>query len=29
MTWMQRLPFRPLARRAWMSKADSIELPEY
>jgi 2-polyprenyl-6-methoxyphenol hydroxylase-like FAD-dependent oxidoreductase len=29
MKWMQRWPFRPIANRLWMSKADSIELPDY
>jgi 2-polyprenyl-6-methoxyphenol hydroxylase-like FAD-dependent oxidoreductase len=29
MKWMQRWPFRPIANRLWMSKADSIELPNY
>lgn len=29
MKWMQRLPFRPIADRMWMSKADSIELQYY
>jgi 2-polyprenyl-6-methoxyphenol hydroxylase-like FAD-dependent oxidoreductase len=29
MKWMQRWPFRPVANRLWMSKADSIELPDY
>lgn len=29
MKWMQRWPFRPIAKRTWMSKADSIALPDY
>jgi hypothetical protein len=29
MKWMQRWPFRPIANRLWMSKADAIDLPEY
>lgn len=29
MKWMQRWPFRPIARRVWMSKADAIDLPDY
>lgn len=29
MKWMQRWPFRPIANRLWMSKADSIELPDF
>ena len=29
MKWMQRWPFRPIANKLWMSKADSIELPDY
>lgn len=29
MKWMQRWPFRPVANRLWMSKADAIELPDY
>jgi 2-polyprenyl-6-methoxyphenol hydroxylase-like FAD-dependent oxidoreductase len=29
MKWMQRWPFRPLADRKWMSKAENFELPSY
>ena len=29
MKWMQRWPFRPIANRLWMSKANSIALPDY
>jgi 2-polyprenyl-6-methoxyphenol hydroxylase-like FAD-dependent oxidoreductase len=29
MKWMQCWPFRPIANRLWMSKADSIRLPDY
>jgi 2-polyprenyl-6-methoxyphenol hydroxylase-like FAD-dependent oxidoreductase len=29
MKWMQRWPFRPLADRKWMSKADDFVLPVY
>jgi 2-polyprenyl-6-methoxyphenol hydroxylase-like FAD-dependent oxidoreductase len=29
MTWMQRWPFRSVANRLWMTKADGIELPDY
>lgn len=29
MAWMQRWPFRILADRLWMSKADGVDLPEF
>jgi hypothetical protein len=29
MKWMQRWPFRSLADRKWMSKAENFILPDY
>jgi len=29
MKWMQRWPFRPVADRKWMSKAENFTLPDY